>query len=369
MKHKLRKCIYVLFLIIGLSSCREEETALESKKQEKTFRLFNKESYKKSKISKESSFLSKSYALDFLQAYYSYDLKNGTNYTGLNIKSPISNSYINFLLHSQIIEDKEGNLYMYFPVMKNEKISDIYFSSINKENTILGLYKLKNTIPEYNDIFSAFERAFNHSNRNMFSRGQGVTDIEEVVITGPSNPSDDMGIIGPGQCEMYGQCNNSGGGNGSSGGSGGGGGTGGTTPTAGTADGILEVPSARELAWLLLNTSAAERDKMRDNVKKANLYANTQPGFHNGLGDALRHSLWSALDAADLGLNKAKDFHTLHETANPASDGSNAMDLHNNQWGFNWYSQNGNPDNNIDKFLYDFFAAVNSGQIQTQPNQ
>lgn len=116
---------------------------------------------------------------------------------------------------------------MYFPVMKNNKVSDIYFSKINKENTLLGLYKLKNTVKEYHDIFSAFDKVFSLPNEKIFSKGGGVTEIDEVVITGPSHSSDDMGIIGPGQCEMYGQCNNSGGGSGS-GGSGGGGGA---TPT------------------------------------------------------------------------------------------------------------------------------------------
>lgn len=113
---------------------------------------------------------------------------------------------------------------MYFPVIKNEKVFDIYFSSINKENTLLGLYKLNNTAQEYNDIFSAFEKVFVYANKEIFSRGEDVTDVGEVVIIGPSNPTDGIGIVGPGQCEMYGQCNNPGGGSGSSGGSGGGGG-------------------------------------------------------------------------------------------------------------------------------------------------
>ncbi len=204
MNKKIKNLFYFLLLALGIISCRQEGETLESHEEKKTFSLFNKKNYEQYKNSQDNSSLGRSYALDFLQAFYSYDLKHKTNYTGLNINAPAPGSYINFRVHSQVIEDKEGNIYMYFPVMKNEKVYDIYFSSINKENTLLGLYKLKNTVQEYNNIFSAFENVFNHPNDKLFSRNGGVTDIEEVVITGPSNPTDGVGITGPGQCEMYG---------------------------------------------------------------------------------------------------------------------------------------------------------------------
>lgn len=224
-KDNLKKLFYLLFLALGIISCRQQDALLETQNEQKTFNLFNKNNSYQYKDSQSNSSLGKLYALDFQQAYYSYDLKNGTNYTGINVKGPIVDSYINFTVHSQIIEDKNGDIYMYFPVIKNRKVTDIYFSTINKENTLLGLYKLKNTVQEYNGIFSAFEEIFNRPNDQVFSKNTGVTDIEEVVITGPTNPSDGIGITGPDACEMYGQCNNNGGGgSGSSGGSGGGGG-------------------------------------------------------------------------------------------------------------------------------------------------
>ncbi|GIQ60558.1 hypothetical protein Flavo103_36940 [Flavobacterium collinsii] len=131
------------------------------------------------------------------------------------------------------------------------------------------------------------------------------------------------------------------------------------------ADGILEDPNVTEILWLLFHTTGAERDQMRHNVAVAEQYAKTQPGGTDGQGDALRHALWSALDAADIGLVRAREFHELHEASNPQLDGSNAMDLHNNNWGFSWFSQNGNPDGNMYQFMVDFFTAVNNGQIQT----
>ncbi|MBF4485720.1 hypothetical protein [Flavobacterium sp. CSZ] len=36
-------------------------------------------------------------------------------------------------------------------------------------------------------------------------------------------------------------------------------------------------------------------------------------------------------------------------------------------WGFEWFSQNGNPDNNLRQFMVDFLTSVNNGQIQTAP--
>ena len=134
----------------------------------------------------------------------------------------------------------------------------------------------------------------------------------------------------------------------------------GNNPTE--ADGILETPTAREILWLLFNTSGADRDKMRNNAAIA---AEHGKGQVDNVYDALRHAMWSAMDAADIGLDKAKEFHTLHETANPGPD--NAMDLQNNNWGFNWFSQHGNPDGNLQQFINDFNAAVANGQIKTQP--
>jgi hypothetical protein len=137
-----------------------------------------------------------------------------------------------------------------------------------------------------------------------------------------------------------------------------GGGSGGGSNTS-SADGILETPSAQELWWLVVNTTGEQKGLMRQNANVALMYGQNQA---DNVYDALRHAMWSALDAADLGLDKAKEFHTLHETANPGPD--NAMDLHNNQWGFNWYSQNGDPGTNMQQFLNDFWNAVNSGTSQ-----
>lgn len=224
----MKKCIYLLFLAIGIISCRQEDSLSEQKnKQEiKTFKLFNKNNYEKYKISNDNSIFGRSYALDFLQAFYSYDLKNNTNYTGLNVKAPIPTSYINFRLHSQIIKNEDGDIQMYFPEIRNKKVINIYLSSINKKNTFLSLYKLNNSVEEYNDIFIAFENAYNslsgNVNEKILARSE-TTDVGEVIIKGPQKPTYGVGVVG--QCEAFGQCNDGGSGS-SSGGSGGSGGGG-----------------------------------------------------------------------------------------------------------------------------------------------
>jgi hypothetical protein len=202
--------------------------------------------------------------------------------------------------------------------------------------------------------------AWGGSNSNEPTYDEGW--LNEVIVGGggSSGGSGDSGSSGFGGSWNFGN-------NGSYDNGGYWGDTGGSTQVVdeSVADGILENPNAREIFWLFNNTDGDQRDRMRNNITVAQRYADTQPGRTNGQGDALRHALWSALDAADIGLAKAMEFHTLHETSNPATNGSNAMDLHNNDWGFNWFSQNGNLDDNMHQFMVDFLTAVNNGQIQT----
>lgn len=226
MNKKIKNLLYFLLLTLGIISCRQEEGLSERNDEQKTFSLFNKKNYENSKSSQNDSSLGRAYALDFLQAYYSYDLKHNTNYTGLNVKAPAPDSFINFRVHSQVIEDEKGNIYMVFPKIKNEKVYELYFSTINKENTFLGLFKLENATEKYDEYFSAFENAYNYPNANITANKYGgYGDIEEVIISGPLKPVFNEAPVLPGECEMYGYCN----GGGSSGGSGGGSG-GGNTP-------------------------------------------------------------------------------------------------------------------------------------------
>lgn len=128
------------------------------------------------------------------------------------------------------------------------------------------------------------------------------------------------------------------------------------------ASAIIAGPTLPEIWWLFTKVTGQQYDKMVHNADIASQYGKNQA---DNMYDALRHAMWSAMDAADIGVDKAREFHTLHETEHPGPD--NSMDLHNNEWGFNWFAQHGNPDNNMQQFLHDFNQAVANGQIQTHP--
>ncbi|GGF28107.1 DUF6973 domain-containing protein [Flavobacterium limi] len=192
----------------------------------------------------------------------------------------------------------------------------------------------------------------NDPNGGWYDNGDGIT-----IITNPGGGSGGgsgdwgSGGIGDDGGDQWDQPGSGGGGGGS--------------PDPAIADGILENPNASELWWLFTNTNEVSLALMAHNRDVALEYGRQLPGTLNGQGDALRHSMWSAMDAADLGLAKAREFHTLHETSNP--DASNAMDLHNNNWGFQWFQNHGNPDGQEFQFVQDFLNAWNNGEIQTHP--
>ncbi|WP_223560123.1 DUF6973 domain-containing protein [Chryseobacterium lathyri] len=141
----------------------------------------------------------------------------------------------------------------------------------------------------------------------------------------------------------------------------GGGGGGGGNSVAADAFGNGYDLTLAERSFLAWQVPALALPKMYHNY---NLAVEKGVGIDNE-GDALRHALWAAADAADIGVDLAKQFHTLHETEHPGPD--NAMDLHNNEWGYAWFQQNGDPENNMGKFEVDFNNAVMSGAIQTHP--
>ena len=99
-----------------------------------------------------------------------------------------------------------------------------------------------------------------------------------------------------------------------------------------------------------------------DNAGTASNVANTLPGTHNGVGDAYRHSLWTAMNARDAGIQDALDFGVAHENStnnNPPAEKN--MDLSNNTWGANYYASN--PNFTFNEFTQAFNQAVINGDI------
>jgi hypothetical protein len=131
--------------------------------------------------------------------------------------------------------------------------------------------------------------------------------------------------------------------------------------TLGVDDYPGEELTIKEKVWLLNNLE--HLSEMIDNKNLAEQYGKNQ---HNGVYDALRHALWSALDAHDLGYDLAYSFHTLHEMEHWNATES-PSDLNNNSWGYQWSYQNGDAQSNMTQFLADFNAAVANGEISILP--
>jgi hypothetical protein len=115
-----------------------------------------------------------------------------------------------------------------------------------------------------------------------------------------------------------------------------------------------------EAVWL-----SAHPQYLPDMIHNKELAEQYGQGQHNGVYDALRHALWSALDVADLGYEDAEEFHTLHETdgLHPWDPIESPSDINNNDWGYVWAMNNGDPENNINQFISDFNVAVQNGDI------
>lgn len=84
--------------------------------------------------------------------------------------------------------------------------------------------------------------------------------------------------------------------------------------------------------------------------------------LHNGIGDAFRHALFSALNTRRMGYIGAKTLGDCHETERPADEQDQVdMDLHNNDWGYSYAFTHGVV--HIGLFYEAFMEAYNNGEI------
>jgi len=89
-------------------------------------------------------------------------------------------------------------------------------------------------------------------------------------------------------------------------------------------------------------------------------------GEHNGRTDAVRHALWSALNARDVGEGNARRFAKAHEADSDQPDVERQMDHHNNEVGI----QIGlaNPDASAGELLVLIDQAYENGELMREPN-
>ena len=89
-------------------------------------------------------------------------------------------------------------------------------------------------------------------------------------------------------------------------------------------------------------------------------------GEHNGRTDAVRHALWSALNARDAGERNARRFAKAHEADSDQPDVERQMDHHNNEVGIQIGLANPNAS---DAELLDLVdQAYEKGKLMTEPN-
>jgi RHS repeat-associated protein len=122
-------------------------------------------------------------------------------------------------------------------------------------------------------------------------------------------------------------------------------------------------PSFSELSWSIMHAESAQ--KIYINKGTAEEATKKYPGQNNGIGDALRHTYWSALNARDVGYKDAREFGDLHETSNGGEENQNNMDYHNNEKCFEigWH----NP-NLSDAEIWELVKFYwNSGSLQLEP--
>ena len=89
--------------------------------------------------------------------------------------------------------------------------------------------------------------------------------------------------------------------------------------------------------------------------------SNLISSLHDGYADAFRHSLWSAMNAEDIGFDNAIDIGQAHENSGDNTQAEIDMDLNNNAWGA-YFSEN-NDNWTIEDFLDAFNKAIKSGDI------
>lgn len=236
----------VLSLFI-LSSCRTEDNIIQ---QEKDLRF--------------ATFVPKAgekvdYANGFAFLIKRYDEINNTNFSGYNnsilkgnsSQIPLSGEYINFDLHSQLLEQEDGEKWMMYAKISKDKIIDIMVATLKDKETKVGLFSLQKVDKEYyNEVLPAFNAVWlriqsknlhlvagTKNNLNLIAAkdddngscppGERCKDIPGVVVKGggkKNKTKDESDYNWQNPCPLLMNCND-----GSGGSSGGGGGVGGNS--------------------------------------------------------------------------------------------------------------------------------------------
>jgi len=90
-------------------------------------------------------------------------------------------------------------------------------------------------------------------------------------------------------------------------------------------------------------------------------------GIHNGTADAVRHAFWSALNARDLGAEKAEEIGDAHEDKSDQPADEKVMDEHNNEVGIEIGANN--RDASDVEIFEKVLEALDAGRLQVDPGK
>ncbi len=253
-KHSLKYLLLFIFWLFIINSCTTDDSQIEIKQKEekKTFATFSEENNKSHKISN----IDYQYALKFSYLLQRYDSLHNTNVSGLvNTRNTVKYNkltkqnfiienkdfYVETRMYSKLVEESNGDKWIVFPKIQNNRISSFLVGLLSKNRTELNFYTFdgnsdfyKNNITAYQDRYNTI---INSSKQNKTSSGGfdcGNENQEPCNLEGPvirPNPGSGGvswpgggGETGGGGCKIYQDCDNSnnpdsGGGGGSSSGS------------------------------------------------------------------------------------------------------------------------------------------------------
>ncbi|MGC4128631.1 MAG: hypothetical protein QM564_03550 [Bergeyella sp.] len=224
-----------LLMLLMLVNCRTSDEVVQIENTNKKFAVFSEES----RYGKNSNF---EYSKAFTYLMHRYDQMQGTNVSGLvnttnktvwneeeEIYFPeeIHESYVEFRIHSQTIEDENGDIWVMFPKIENDEVKDLVVSVLTNNETEVYYPVVDRGSKIYTDNLHVFQNAYDTYFKTYLGNGKTnkarcgfdgspACDIEVVIISYPGNgdPSNSGGgIIGGtggggegGNCEPHAEC-------------------------------------------------------------------------------------------------------------------------------------------------------------------
>lgn len=231
MIRKLGLCLSLCLVLLG---CRSEEEVVLQESQKEEFA-------QKFKVFQPQEDGKVYYAKGFAKLLIKYDSIYGKNITGrvkANINLGKANSYIEFNIHSEVYTGEQGEKWIIFPKIKENKVSGLVIGVLSDEETKIRYSYINPNTEFYKENIKSFEEAVEKLNKSHHTNkkkrknidDEEVKEITEVVIIkfrGPMRPVDFIDdapdnflddfktaapIIPENKCSLYYNCISGGGG-------------------------------------------------------------------------------------------------------------------------------------------------------------